>query len=167
MPRVARVAVLWNPGTSFHTSVVEQLKAAAPTLSIELKFVGVQRPEEIGPAFETARRAQAQGAGRVEDLLFFSHRTTLLRFGSNARLPIIYPVKEFAQAGGLFMGPNYEDLMRRSAGYVDKILKGAKSGDLPIEQPTKFELVVNLRTAKALGITVPQSVLLRADEVIR
>jgi len=168
MPRVARVAVLWNPGTSYHTRVIEQLKAAASSLSIELKFVGVRTPEEIGPAFSTASRAQAQALYVIEDLLFFSHRMTLIKLASNARLPIVYSVKEFAEGGGLLSyGLSYEDLMRRSAGYVDKILKGAKPGDLPVEQPTKFDLVINLKTAKALGLTIPQSVLFRADQVIK
>jgi putative ABC transport system substrate-binding protein len=148
--------------------VVEELKAAAPLLSIELKFVGVRTPEEIGPAFSTATRARAQAAYVVEDLLFFSQRATLLKLASQAHLPILYWVKEFAQQGGLLSyGPSYEDLMRRAAGYVDRILKGAKPGELPIEQPTKFELVVNLRAAKTLGITIPESVVVRADEIIR
>ena len=93
---------------------------------------------------------------------------TLLKLASKARLPAIYGAEKFADEGGLMSyGPNFGDLFRRSAGYVDKILKGAKPGDLPIEQPTKFEFVVNLKTAKALGLTIPQSILLRADEVIR
>jgi putative ABC transport system substrate-binding protein len=168
IPRLARVSVLWNPGTSFHQSVVEQLKAAAPLLFIELQFLGVRTPEEIGPAFSTAVRARAQAAYVVEDLLFFGQRAALLKLANQAHLPILYWVKEFAQQGGLLSyGPSYEDLMRRAAVYVDKILKGAKPGELPIEQPTKFELVVNLRAAKALGITIPEAVVLRADEVIR
>jgi putative ABC transport system substrate-binding protein len=168
LPRLARVSVLWNPDTSFHKSVVEQLKAAGRSLSIELKFVGVRTPGEIGPAFSTATRAQPQAVYVVEDLLFFRHRTTLLKLATHAHLPILYWVKEFAQQGGLLSyGPSYEDLMRRAAGYVDRILKAAKPGDLPIEQPTKFELVVNLEAANALGIRIPESVLLRADEIIR
>ena len=168
MPRVTRIAVLWKPGTPFHTRVIEQLKAAASSLSIELKFVGARTPEEIGPAFSTAIRAQAQALYVIEDLLFFNHRRTLIKLASDARLPIVFSVKEFAEGGGLLSyGLSYQDLMRRSAGYVDRILKGAKPADLPIEQPTKFELVVNLKAAKALGITIPESILLRADEVIR
>ena len=104
----------------------------------------------------------------IEDLLFFSDRRTLFELASDAHLPIVLSVKEFAEGGGLLSyGLSYEDLMRRSAVYVDRILKGAKPADLPIEQPTKFELVVNLRAAKALGIAIPESILLRADEVIR
>ena len=102
------------------------------------------------------------------DPLFLTHRRTLLKLTSNARVPSIYWIKDFPDDGGLMSyGPSNDDLFRRSAGYVDRILKGAKPSDLPIEQPTKFELVVNLRAAKALGLTVPESILLRADEVIR
>ena len=104
----------------------------------------------------------------MDDAIFFDHRTTLFNLTSKARLPTSYSERLFVDEGGLMSyGPNRDDMYRRSAGYVDKILKGAKPGDLPIEQPTKFELVVNLKTAKALGITIPQSILLRADEVIR
>ena len=104
----------------------------------------------------------------IDDALFYAHRMTLLKLASKARLPAIYGARRFADEGGLMSyGPNYGDMLRRSAGYVDKILKGAKPGDLPIEQPTKFELVVNLKTAKALGMTIPESILLQADEVIR
>ena len=152
IPRLTRVAVLWNPDTPYHPKVIEDLKAAAPSLSIELSFVGVRTPEEIGPAFSAVSRAHAQALYVIEDPLFFTHRMTLLKLASKARLPAIYGEREFADAGGLMSyGPNFGDLFRRSAGYVDKILKGAKPGDLPIEQPTKFELVVNLKTAKALG----------------
>ena len=130
--------------------------------------MGVRTPEEFGPAFSAVSRAHAQALYVIEDAFFFTHRTTLLKLASKARLPAIYGEREFADEGGLMSyGPNFGDLFRRSAGYVDKILKGAKPGDLPIEQPTKFELVVNLKTAKALGITIPESILLRADEVIR
>jgi putative ABC transport system substrate-binding protein len=168
IPRLARVAVLWNPNSPFHTNVIEELKAAAPSLSIELSFVGVRTPKEIGPAFSAVSRAHAQALYIIEDPLFFTHRMTLLKLASKARLPVIYAYKAFADEGGLMSyGTSLSDLMRRSAWYVDKILKGAKPGDLPIEQPTKFELVVNLKTAKALGLTIPESILLRADEVIR
>jgi len=168
IPRVARVAILWNPDTPWHTKVVEDLKAVAPLLSIELAFVGVRTPEQFGPAFSTVSRAHAEALYVIEDASFFSHRMTLLKLASKVRLPAIYGERNFVDAGGLMSyGTNLGDLVRRSAGYVDKILKGAKPGDLPIEQPTKFEFVINLRTAKALGITIPQSILLRADEVIR
>ena len=168
IPRLTRVAVLRNAANPFHTKVVEDLKAAAPSLSIELSVVGVQTPEEMGPAFSAASRAQAQALYVVEDALFFTHRAMLLKLASNARLPVIYGGREFADAGALMSyGANLGDLYRRSAGYVGKILKGTKPGDLPIEQPTKFDFVVNLKTAKALGLIIPESILLRADEVIR
>ena len=135
---------------------------------MELTFVGVRRPEEIGPAFSAVSRAHAQALYIIEDPLFFTHRRTLLKLASKARLPIMYAYRAFADEGGLISyGTSLSDLVRRSAGYVDKILKGAKPGDLPIEQPTRFELVVNLKTAKALGLAIPQSVLLQADEAIR
>jgi putative tryptophan/tyrosine transport system substrate-binding protein len=168
VPRASRVAVLWNPDTPYSATVIEELKAAAPALSIKPKFVSVRTPEEIGPAFSAVSQAHAKALFVVEDALFTTYRMTLLKLASKARLPVIYGDRQFADEGGLMSyGANYSDLCRRSAGYVDKILKGTKPGDLPIERPTKFELVVNLKTAKALGITFPQSILVRADEVIQ
>ena len=168
IPRLTRVAVLWNPGTPFHTKAIEDLKAAAPSLSIELKFVSARTPEEFGPAISAVSRAHAQALYVLDDAFFFTHRTTLLKLALKARLPAIHGERNFPDAGALMSyGPSYGDLFRRSAGYVDKILKGVKPADLPIEQPTKFEFVINLKTAKALGITIPQSILLRADEVTR
>jgi putative ABC transport system substrate-binding protein len=168
IPRLARVAVLWNPDTPWHAHVIAELMSAAPKLSIALSLVSVQTPEQLGPAFATMRRENAQALYLIESPLFSTHRTTLLKLLSKARLPMIESERKFVDAGGLMsFGTNVEDLYLRSAGYVAKILKGAKPGDLPIEQPTKFEFVVNLKTAKALGITIPQSILLQADEVIR
>ena len=168
IPQLTRVCVLWNPDTPYHAKVNQDLKAVAPTLSIELSFVSAQTAEQFGPAFSAIHRARAQALYVIEDPVFYNGRMALLTLASKARLPIIYWVKEFAEAGGLMSyGANYSDLFRRSAGYVDKILKGAKPGDLPIEQPTKIDLVVNLKVAKALGLTIPQSFLLQADEVIR
>ena len=168
IPRVARVAVLWNPDTPFHTKAIEELKAAAPSLSIELNFVSARTPEEIGPAFSAVSRAHAQALYVLGAPLFKTHRTTLLKLASKVRLPTIYTERDFPEEGGLMSyGPNLADVYRRAAGYVDKILKGAKPGDLPIEQPTRFELVVNLKTARTLGLTIPESILVRADEVIK
>ena len=164
IPRLTRVAVLWNPATPYHPKVVDELKAVAPSLAIELSFVGARTPEEFGPAFSAISRSHAQALYVLDDAQFVVHRRTLLKLASKARLPVIYSQRNFPDAGALMSyGPSIEDLFRRSAGYVDKILKGAKPGDLPIEQPTKFELVVNLKTAKALGMTIPESILLRAD----
>jgi putative ABC transport system substrate-binding protein len=168
IPRLTRVAVLWNPDAPYHSKVLQELKAAAPSLSITLNIAGAQTPEQFGPAFSAFSRARAQALYVIGDALFSTHRATLLKLASKARLPTIYVTRGVVDAGGLMSyGPSFSDLFRRSAGYVDKILKGAKPGDLPVEQPTKFELVVNLKTAKALGITIPESIMLQADEVIR
>jgi len=168
IPQLTRVAVLWNPDTPYHPKAIEEIKAVAPSLSIKPSFVGAQTSEDFSAAFSAVRRARAQALYVIIDPYFFNRRTTLLSLASKARLPVIYGERNFVEAGALMSyGPNIGDLCRRSAGYVDKILKGAKPGDLPIEQPTKFELVVNLKTAKALGITIPESILLRADEVIQ
>jgi putative tryptophan/tyrosine transport system substrate-binding protein len=168
IPRLTRVAVLWNPDAPIHPKVIEDLKAAAPSLSIELTFVSARTPAELDTAFSAVTRAHAQ-AIYVLDASFFSiHRMTLLKLASKARLPVLYGERSFPDAGALMSyGPDIDDLIRRSAGYVDRILKGARPDDLPIEQPNKLELVVNLRTAKALGLNIPQSVLQRADEVLR
>ncbi len=168
MPRLTRVAILWNPATPYHPKMIEELKTVAPSLSIKLSFVSVQTPEQFGPALSTVSRAHAQALYFMDDTFFFAHRTTLIKLALKARLPTIYGARPFVDAGGMMSyGADLRDVYRRSAGYVDKILKGAKPGDLPIEQPTKFELVVNLKTAKELGITIPQSILSRADEVIK
>ena len=168
IPRLTRVAVLWNPGNPWHAKANADLKAAAPALSLKLSFVGARTPDEFAPAFSEISRMHAQGLYVTVDGIFFTHRTKLLNLVSKARLPAIYSDKRFVYEGALMSyGPDVGDVFRRSAGYVDKILKGAKPGDLPIEQPTKFELAVNLKTAKALGIAIPQSILQRADEVIR
>jgi putative tryptophan/tyrosine transport system substrate-binding protein len=148
--------------------MIEDLRVAARSLSIELNFVSARTPEEFPPAFLAVGRAHAQALYLVGDALFFSHRMTLVQLASKGKLPAIYWQRNFPDEGGLMSyGPNLGDLTRRSAVYVEKILKGAKPGDLPIERPTKFEFVVNLRTASALGLTIPESVLLEADEVIR
>ena len=168
IPQLTRVAVLWNPDTPFHPKAIADLKAAAPALSLELSFVSARRPDEFSPAFSEISRTHAQGLYLMDDAIFSAHKTTLLNLVSKARLPTSYSERPFVVEGGLMSyGTNIRDMYRRSAGYVDKILKGAKPGDLPIEQPTKFELVVNLKTAKALGITIPESILLSADAVIK
>ena len=168
VPRLTRVAVLWSPAMPYHPKVIEDLKAAAASLSIELSLVAARVPEDIDAAFSPVSRAHAQALYVIEGGVFFAYVNETLRLASKARLPAIYAERRYVDAGGLMSyGSSLPDLYRRSAGYVDKILKGAKPGDLPIEQPTKFELVVNLKTAKALGITIPESILLRADKVIR
>ena len=168
IPRIARVAVLWNPDTPYHSKVIEDLKAAAPSLSIKLSFVGVRTPEQFGSVLSAVSRADAQALYVIDDPFFDIHRTTISKLASKARLPTTFGQREYVDEGGLMSyGASYADLFRRSAGYVDRILKGMKPGDLPIEQPTKFEFVVNLRTAKTIGVAIPQSVLIQADDIIK
>lgn len=168
IPRVTQVAVLWNPDTPFHTKAIADLKAAAPSLAIKLSFVSARTPKEFGPAFSAMTRAHAEALYALPDAFFVSHQRTLLKLASKARLPVISLAASFADAGALMSyGPGLDDLFYRSAGYAVKILRGAKPSDLPIEQPTKFELIVNLKSAKALGITIPESILVHADKVIR
>ncbi|MGH8611081.1 MAG: ABC transporter substrate-binding protein [Gammaproteobacteria bacterium] len=167
LPKISRVAVLSDPQyTADQLSVSE---TAARSLGLRLQVLNVSRPEELATAFAEAKKNRAQALIVLSSALFYAHRAELVSLAAKQRLPTIYHQKEFVVgSGGLISyGPNFNELFRRAAGYVDKILKGAKPGDLPIEQPTKFELVINLKTAKVLGIAIPQSIPLRADEVIR
>jgi len=168
MPGLTRVVALSNPPTAYHAKAIEDLKTVAPSLAIELSIVSARTPEEIGPAFEAVNRAHAQALYVIDCPPFFNHRKTILKLAARTRLAVISGERPYADEGGLLSyGPSYEDQLRRSAVYVDKILKGANPRGLPIEQPTKFTLVVNLKTARTLGITISESILLRADEVIR
>jgi putative ABC transport system substrate-binding protein len=166
-PQLTRVAVLWNPDHPFHAKAVEELKAIAPSLAVELSFAGARTPEQLVPAFLDATRAKAQAVYVVEDPIFFAHRMTVLNLASTAQLPTIHELRRWPEAGALMSyGPDLHDLFRRAAIYVDRIFKGAKPADLPVEQPTKFELVINLKTAKTLGLAIPSGMLAIADEVI-
>jgi putative ABC transport system substrate-binding protein len=168
VPSLTRVVALWNPPTPYHARAVDNLKSVAPSLGIELSFVSVRTPEEIVPAFEAVNRARAQALYVIDCPPFFTHRTTLLGLAGKSRLAVISGERPYADEGGLMSyGPSYEDQLRRSAEYVDRILKGARPSGLPIEQPAKFTLVVNLKTARLLGITISESIVLRADDVIR
>jgi ABC-type uncharacterized transport system substrate-binding protein len=143
-----------------------EAQAAARTLGLEVVRSEIRRAEDIASAFE-ALKGGADALYVVGDLLVSTNRARIHTLAMSARLPAVYNAKEHVEAGGLVSyGPNYPDLYRRAAEYVDKILRGAKPGDIPVEQPTKFELVVNLTTAKALGLTIPPGLLARADEVI-
>ncbi len=160
--------MVWNPATPWHAKAVENLKAMAASLAVELSFASVRTPEEIGPAVAAVSRAQAQALYVVDGPPLFTHRTVFLKLATTARLAVSSGERQYTDEGGLISyGPNYEGHLRRAAQYVDKILKGSKAGDLPIQQPTKFVVVVNLKTARMLNITIPESILLRADEVIR
>ena len=143
-----------------------EVQAAARTLGLEVAPLEIRRAEDIAPAFE-ALKVQADALYVVGDALIAANRTRIITLALGARLPTIFNTRDFVQAGGLMSyGPNYSDQFRRTAELVDKILRGAKPGDIPVEQPTKFELVINLTTAKALGLKIPEAFLLRADEVI-
>jgi putative ABC transport system substrate-binding protein len=166
-PQLARAAVWWNPDHPFHPKAVEEIKAAAPSFSIELSFASVRKPEQFASAFSDITQANAQALYVVDDPIFFAHREILLNLASAARLPTIYETRRYPDAGGLISyGPDIHDLFRRAAIYVIRIFEGAKPADLPVEQPTKFELVMNLGTAKTLGLTIPDKLLALADDVI-
>jgi putative ABC transport system substrate-binding protein len=167
VPTVSRVGVLWNPLTAPHTAMMGTTKAAAGTLGLALHPASARRPEEIDGAFAAMARARADGLVVFSDPVFVSARARLVDMARKGRLPAIYSDGYMAEAGGLMSySANVADLFRRAAGYVDRILKGAKPADLPVELPSKLELVLNLKTAKALGLTIPQPLLLRADRVI-
>jgi putative ABC transport system substrate-binding protein len=167
-PRLARAAVLWHPPTTLGGQL-RVSEVAARSLGVRLQTLKVQRSDDLPVAFADARKERAEVLIALASPFFFAHRTRLVELAARHRLPTMYFQREFVVGSGGLMsyGPNLRDLFRRAAGYVDKILKGAKPADLPVEQPTKFELVVNLKTAKALGLTIPPSVLARADEVIQ
>ena len=166
VPGLTTVAVLWNPtGPALE---LNELDVAARSLNLQLQVVAARSASEFAAAFAEARRKRAGALLPHGGSVYFANRARLAELAAESRMPVIYGVKEYVEAGGLMAyGVDLGDSARRAAGYVDKILKGAKVSDLPIEQPTKFELVVNLKTANALGLTIPPSLLLRADKVIR
>jgi putative tryptophan/tyrosine transport system substrate-binding protein len=143
-----------------------EIRAAAGTLGLEAATFEIRRAEDMAPAFE-ALKGRAEALYVVGDALVITHRVRINTLALTARMPTIFFLREYVEAGGLMSyGPSFTDLFRRAGDYVDKILRGAKPGEIPVEQPTKFDLVINLTTAKALGLTIPESFLLRADEVI-
>jgi putative ABC transport system substrate-binding protein len=167
VPNAKRLAALWNPNARGLEARVKELRTAAATLKRTLHTHEVRSASEFDGAFNAMSKEHVGGLIVVVDPLTLRHRENIVRLAAQTRLPAVYGFSEFARAGGLMAyGPSVPDQARRAAAYVDKILKGAKPADLPVEQPTKFELVINLRTAKALGLTIPQSVLARADEII-
>ncbi len=166
VPALARVAVLWAPNNSAHRRMRQGIESAAQTLRVTAQFLGVEGRDDLTRAFTALTRARA-GALIVLPGARIGDERLIVDLAVKNRLPGMYPFPVYAKEGGLMAyGPNTEEMSRQAATYVDKILKGAKPGDLPVEQPTKFELVINLKTAKALGITIPQSLLLRADQII-
>jgi putative ABC transport system substrate-binding protein len=166
VPNLRRLALLANVGSSYAVLELNEVQATARALSLEVVALEIRRDEEIAPGLE-ALKGRADALYVVPDPLLNSNRIPLNTLAVAARLPTMHGFREFVEAGGLISyGPNWPDMFRRAAHYVDKILRGVKPADLPIEQPTKFDLVINVITAKALGLTVPPSLLARADEVI-
>jgi putative ABC transport system substrate-binding protein len=161
-----RVGVLYNP-SYMPAALVKPLNEAAASLGVELKFVEARSPEALAGAFTRLRREEVRGVLVAGDAMFYSERARIVDLAAQYRLPAVYEDLGFASAGGLITyGPNQVAIFQRAAVFVDKILKGAKPADLPVEQPTKFELVINLKTAQALGLAIPPSLRLRANQVI-
>ena len=167
-PGVSRVAALFNMSNPNDALQWKETETAAPTLRVQLQLLDVRKPGDFAGAFDAAVKGRAGALFVGLDALTWANHRPIVELAAKHRLPAIYGGREFVNAGGLIAyGVSYPHLYHRAASYVDKILKGAKPADLPIEQPTKFELVINLKTAKALGLTIPQSLLGRADEVIQ
>ena len=170
VPGVSRIAVLWNPGDYVERTEKEMLNEAhiaARALGVQLQVIEARGPEDFDRAFSDMTSKRATAVTVQSTNIFFIERNRLVKKMAESRLPAVYLTREFVDAGGLMSyGASVPDLFRRAASYVDKILKGARPSDLPVEQPTKFELVINLKTAKALGLDIPPTLLARADEVI-
>jgi putative ABC transport system substrate-binding protein len=168
IPEVSRVAVLRNPTNKDHALLVKEVEAAARSLRVQIQTFEARGPEEFDGAFAAMTGERAGAVLVLGDPMFFLHRTRIADLATKQRLPAMFVQREHAEAGGLLAyGANLSDMFRQAATFVDKILKGAKPADLPVEQATKLELVINLKTAKALGLTIPQSLMLRADQVIQ
>jgi putative ABC transport system substrate-binding protein len=167
VPRISRVAYLWNPVPPGADAYRKMAESAVRKLGVTWQSVEVRKPNEFEGAFAAMARERADAVLVTQDPLFISARNQVVLLAARYRLPAVYGNREYAEVGGLMSyGPNIADQFRRAAVYIDKILKGTKPGDLPVEQPTKFELVLNLKTAKALDLTIPPSLLLRADQII-
>ena len=168
LPGLAKLTVLWNAANASVVQKLKQLQAAAPQLGVQLDAFELRVPDDLGKGFKSAVHFGAQAVMTTEDAIQITHRVRLVELGKQHRLPVASEFGEFARAGALIsFGPSILDQFRDAASYVDKLFRGARPGDLPVGQASRFELVVNLDTAKALGLTIPSSVLSRADEVIR
>ena len=168
VPNVSRVAVLLNPTNVGSPYALKETEAAAQSLALQLQILEARSTKELKSAFSAIERARIRAIVTLPDAMFFGQREHVVKLAGKSRLPAIFPEKDFVDVGGLMAyGPNISDNFRRAAYYVDKILKGAKPADLPVEQPTKFELVINLKTARQIGLTIPPNVLARADKVIK
>jgi len=168
VPMATRIGILWNPANPIHGPSLKSIEATAQALKVELYPEGVKEPSAIQRAFSTLARKRAQALAVFLDGMFLEHGQQIIALAARRRIPAIYGATALARAGGLMgYGVNLPAMFRRGAYFVDRILKGSKPADLPVEQPTKFEVVINRKTAKALGLTFPQSLLARADEVIQ
>jgi putative ABC transport system substrate-binding protein len=167
-PRLTRVAILSNPANRFSALALREAETTARAFKVSLQILEARNPDEFETAFAAATKERAGALLVVEDPMFFGERTRLANFAAKSRLPAIYGILEYVEVGGLMAyAADRTDMFRRAATYVDKILKGAKPADLPVEQPTKFELIINLKSAKQIGVTIPANMLLRADKVIK
>jgi putative ABC transport system substrate-binding protein len=167
LPKVSHIAVLWNPANAYMITTEKEVQAAAAVLGIKVLSLAVQTVQEIDAAFDTIRTEQPDALNVLADRLFLHERARIMDFAAHYHLPGVHAYRELVLAGGLMSyGPSYAHMHKQAASYVDKILKGAKPADLPVQAPTKFELVINLKTAKALNIELPPTLLARADEVI-
>jgi ABC-type uncharacterized transport system substrate-binding protein len=167
LPQLTRVAILWNAANPYSALVFKETQSAAHTLGIEVQSLEVRGPDDFNDAFKATRRQHLGALITIEDPLTVSHRKRIVDFASAQQLPSLHGVREFVAVGGLISyGASLADLFRRAAYFVDKIFKGAKPGDMPVQQPTKFEFVINLKTAKTLGLQFPPNLLALADEVI-
>ena len=167
VPMVSRMAVLWNPTTPGNALALREAEIAARALGVELQPLEARSLNDFDSAFAAMTTKRAGALLVLGDVMLMTHRIRLTDLAAKSRLPGMYTTREYVEAGGLMLyGPTTRELFRRAATFVDKILKGAKPADLPVEQPTKFELVINLKTAKALGLTIPPSLLLRADQIV-
>jgi putative tryptophan/tyrosine transport system substrate-binding protein len=167
VPKLSHVSILLNPANPFHASADRAVHAAGKLLGVRIHSFEVRTAQELDHAFEAIAKERPDAFIMLADRVFLHSRARIVDFAAHNRIPAAYAYRELVEAGGLMsFGPNYADMHRRAATYVHKILRGAKPGDLPVELPTKFELVINVATAKALGLAIPQSVLVRADELI-
>ncbi len=167
IPKISLVAVLWNPNNPTGRDFLRETEAAARSLGIQLLAIEVRNPGELGTVFKAVTNVRPSALITLGDGMLWSARARIVEFAMKSQLPGIFPERDFPEAGGLMSyGPNVSENFRRAAALVDKVLKGSKPADLPIERPTRLELVINLKTAKALGLTIPPALLQRADQVI-
>ena len=168
IPKLSRVAVFWDPTDPGSPGLLKEVEMAAQSLGLKIQRLEIRNPNDIEGAFQAATKGRAGAVTTLNSPVIFTHRKRVVDLAVKSRLPTIHAQIEFAEAGGVMVyGPNDADMYRRAATYVDKILKGAKPSELPVEQPMKFDFIINLKTAKQIGLTIPPNVLVRADRVIR